>query len=396
MRPVDEQLRELTRGVTDLVSAEELKAKLERAVAQNRPLRVKAGFDPTAPDLHLGHTVLFNKMRQYQELGHTVIFLVGDFTSLIGDPTGKSITRPPLTEDEVKINAKTYTEQVFKILDPDKTEVRFNSEWMKPMTAVGMIKLAAQYNVARMLERDDFRTRYREGRSIAIHEFLYSLVQAYDSVALKADVELGGHDQLLNLLIGRDIKKAYGLEPQIVMTVPLLEGTDGEQKMSKSLHNYVGIDESAVDIYGKTMSISDTLMWRWYELLSSRSAEELAALKQQVADGLNPRDAKQMLASEFVERFKGKDALAEAVAAFKKPDLEAEEHHRDYGEPVFLAQVLADIGFVKSNGEARRLIKQGAVKIEETVVDDQNLKLDPGFSAMVRCGKRRFAKLSIG
>lgn len=395
MRPADEQLRELTRGVTDLVSVEELKTRLERSVAENRPLRVKAGFDPTAPDLHLGHTVLFNKMRQFQELGHTVIFLVGDFTSLIGDPTGKSATRPPLTEEEVRRNAKTYTDQVFKILDPATTEVRFNSEWMKPMTAVEMIRLAAQYNVARMLERDDFRNRYKEGRSIAIHEFLYSLVQAYDSVALKADVELGGHDQLLNLLIGRDIQKAYGQPPQIVMTVPLLEGTDGEQKMSKSLNNYVGIDESAVDIYGKTMSISDALMWRWYELLSSRSAEEIATLRQQAAEGMNPKDIKHLLAEEFVIRFKGSEALREAVAAFKKPDLEAEEHNLVYGEATLLAKVLKDIGFVKSNGEARRLISQAAVKIDDEIVTDTERTLEPGFSGMVRCGKRRYAKLTI-
>ncbi len=396
MVSVQEQLKELKRGVSDLYVEEELVTKLKRAIDEDRPLRIKAGFDPTAPDLHLGHTVLLNKMRQFQDLGHQVIFLIGDFTGLIGDPTGKSITRPKMTPEEVASNAETYREQVFKILDPQKTEVRFNSEWMNAMSAVGLIELAAQYNVARMFERDDFRTRFRDGRSIAIHEFLYPLVQAYDSVALKADVELGGHDQIFNLLVGRDIMKAYGDEPQVVMTVPLLEGLDGVNKMSKSLDNYIGIDEAPADIYGKTMSISDDLMWKYYDLCSERSLDEIERFKADVAGGRNPMEIKILLAEELVTRYAGAAALEEAQRAFRKPEERAEELTLELdGDRIWLPKLLTDLGFVKSNGDGRRMVKQGAVKIDEQRVDSVDTELPKGFDGLIRCGKRRFAQVKL-
>lgn len=392
----EEQFKELTRGIVDLYVEDEFKAKLKESVENNKPLRVKAGFDPTAPDLHLGHTVLLNKMRQFQRFGHQVIFLIGDFTGLIGDPTGKNKTRPPLSKEEVLKNAETYKEQVFKLLDPEKTEVRFNSEWMGKMPADEMIRLAAQYNVARMMERDDFRTRFKEGRSIAVHEFLYPLVQAYDSVALEADVELGGHDQIFNLLVGRDIQKAYGQNAQIVMTVPLLEGTDGINKMSKSLNNYIGIDEKASDIYGKTMSISDEMMWKYLELCSDKTGDEILALRNEVADGKNPMEVKKALAAELVERFKGKNELENATKAFAKPQMEAEE--RTFvidGDEIWLPKLLVLLAFVKSNGEGRRMIKQGAVKIEGEKISDMDHQLPRGFAGMVSCGKRRYAHVTL-
>lgn len=393
---VEQQLEILKRGIVDLYVEDDLKARLEKSFKENVPLRVKAGYDPTAPDLHLGHTVLLNKMHQFQQLGHTVIFLIGDFTGMIGDPTGKSATRPPLTKEEISANAETYKEQVFKILDPEKTEVRFNSEWMSPMSATEMIRLSAHYNVARMLERDDFRKRYREGRSIAIHEFLYSLVQGYDSVALEADVELGGHDQIFNLLVGRDIQKAYGQQSQIVMTVPLLEGTDGVNKMSKSLNNYIGIDEAATDIYGKTMSISDEMMWKYYELCSERPMAEIEGFKQEIREGRNPMEIKKLLASEFVVRYKGQDQLAAAEAAFKKPQIEAEDRVIELSEDkIWLPKLLVELGFVKSNGEGRRMIKQGAVNVSGDKVSDVDMELEKGFSGMLRCGKRRFANVLL-
>ncbi len=396
MSDINEQLVELKRGVVDLYSEEELVQKLKLAASEGRSLRIKAGFDPTAPDLHLGHTVLMNKMRQFQQFGHQVIFLIGDFTSMIGDPTGKSITRPKMTREQVIANAETYQAQVFKILDKEKTEVRFNSEWMSKLTAQEMIELAAQYNVARMLERDDFRTRYRENRSIAIHEFLYPLVQAYDSVALKADVELGGHDQIFNLLVGRDIQKAMGQSPQVVMTVPLLEGTDGVNKMSKSLNNYIGVDEEAKDIYGKTMSISDEMMWKYFELCSERSLDEIQAFKNDIQQGRNPMEVKVLLAEEFVVRYKGKQALEEAKAAFRKPEIKAEDHEIALEEDTLeIAKLLVQLGFVKSNGEGRRMIKQGAVKIDDEKVASIDQTLARGFSGLIRCGKRRFANVRL-
>lgn len=396
MVSVDEQLRELKRGLVDLVSEADLRAKLEKSVKSGQPLRVKAGFDPTAPDLHLGHLVLLTKMRQFQDFGHTVIFLIGDFTALIGDPTGKSATRPRMTPEDVKRNAETYMQQVYKVLDPEKTELRFNSEWFLGMNAGGIIELAAKYNVARMFEREDFRTRFREQRSIAIHEFLYPLVQAYDSVALKADVELGGHDQIFNLLVGRDIQRDYGQASQIVMTVPLLIGTDGVHKMSKSLANYIGIDESAKDIYGKTMSVSDDLMWSYFTLCSQKSLDEIEALKAEVAAGRNPMEAKLALAREFVVRFKGEAALKEAEEAFRKPATQAEDHTITLdAESIPLSTLLAKLGFVKSNGEGRRLIEQGGVKVDEVKVGDVMQNMSRGFKGQIAAGKRRVANVTL-
>jgi len=393
---VKEQMALLKRGTVDLYVEEDLEKKITRSLESGVPLRVKAGFDPTAPDLHLGHVVLLEKMRQFQALGHQVIFLIGDFTGMIGDPSGRSATRRAMTREEVKLNAETYKQQVFKVLDPQKTEVRFNSEWMEKMTAAELIELAAQYNVARMFEREDFRTRFRENRSISVHEFLYPLVQAYDSVALKADIELGGHDQIFNLLVGRDIMKHYGLEPQVVLTVPLLEGTDGVQKMSKSYGNYVGINETPTDIFGKTMSVSDDLMWRWAELLSKKSLDEIKQVRAEVAAGKNPMEFKMALAAEFVERFCGADKVEEALNAFRKPEVEAEKINRTIeGDSIMLVKLLADIGFVASNGEGRRMITQHAVSIDGEKISDANHELKKGFRGMIRCGKRRFAEVTL-
>jgi tyrosyl-tRNA synthetase len=388
----------IKRGTEEVLPEDLLIKKLERG----KPLKIKAGFDPTAPDLHVGHTVLINKLRQFQELGHEVIFLIGDFTGMIGDPTGKSTTRPPLTRDAVLENAKTYEHQIFKILDPSKTTVLFNSSWMGEMSAVDLIQLAAKHTVARMLERDDFNKRYTSGQPIAIHEFLYPLVQGYDSVALKADVELGGTDQKFNLLVGRQLQESYGQEPQVVITLPILEGLDGVQKMSKSLNNYIGITDSPEDMFGKVMSISDDLMWRYFELLSFRPMSEIEGWKLEVSQGGNPRDVKVRLAEELVERFHSRELAKKAheafVARFQKgqipdemPELELKAESAGYP----IANLMKDAGLVKSTSEAIRMIKQGAVRIDGGKVNDSSLSIDPGTAAVYQVGKRRFARISV-
>lgn len=395
----EQDLAELKRGCEEILLEEELIAKLK----EGKPLKIKAGFDPTAPDLHLGHTVLINKLRTFQQLGHEVIFLIGDFTGLIGDPTGKNVTRKPLSREDVMANAETYKEQVFKILDPAKTRVAFNSEWMNELGAAGMIKLAARQTVARMLERDDFKKRYANNQSIAIHEFLYPLVQGWDSVALQADVEMGGTDQRFNLLMGRELQKDEGQRPQTVMMVPLLEGLDGVQKMSKSLGNYVGITDAPNDMFGKIMSISDELMWRYYDLLSFRPLEDIAALKQQIADGVNPRDVKIALAKEIIARFHD-EAAAEAAhqdftQRFSKnalPDDIPELTVQAEGAAMPIANLLKEAGLVDSTSEAIRMIKQGAVKLNgETKVEDTKLEVAVGSSAIYQVGKRKFAKITL-
>jgi tyrosyl-tRNA synthetase len=363
---------------------------------------VKVGFDPTAPDLHIGHTVILNKMRQFQDLGHTVIFLIGDFTGMIGDPTGKNVTRKPLTEEQIRENAATYEQQVYKVLDPDKTELRFNSEWMMKLGSDGMVRLMARYTVARMLERDDFEERYKSGQPISIHEFLYPLAQAYDSVALKADVEMGGTDQKFNLLVGRHLQQQEDQEPQVIITLPLLEGLDGVQKMSKSLDNYVGIDEAPGEMFGKLMSISDELMWRYFELLSFRPLADIEALKQQMAEGRNPRDIKFELALEIITRFHdaaaAEAAKAEFIARFQQgamPEEIPEQTLSSGGEGIGLAAALTACKLTSSNSEAFRMIGQGAVKIDGSRVDDRKMQLQPGFNAVLQVGKRRFCKLSV-
>ena len=399
MLNVNEQLEIIKRGSVEVISEEELVKKLNKG----KPLLIKAGFDPTAPDLHLGHTVLIHKLRQFQELGHKVVFLIGDFTGMIGDPTGKSETRRSLTRDDVIKNAETYKEQVFKILDPEKTEVRFNSEWMDKMTAVDMISLAARYNVARMLERDDFHKRYKSGQSISIHEFLYPLIQGYDSVALKADVEIGGTDQKFNLLVGRELQRDYGLEPQVVLTMPLLEGTDGVNKMSKSLGNYIGITEPPKDIFGKVMSITDELMFRYYELLSHISTQELGSLKIGVQNGtVHPKDTKVRLAKEMVARSHGQDAAEQAAEEFSNifkagglPDEIEEKEIICEGEECSASASIALSGLASSNSEARRLIQQGGVSIDGSKITDINLKLTSGKEYLIKVGKRKFAKVKL-
>ena len=395
---IKEQLEIIKRGCDELIVEAEFVEKLK----SGRPLRVKAGFDPTAPDLHLGHTVLINKLRQLQEIGHHIIFLIGDFTGLIGDPTGKNATRPPLTREQVLENAKTYQAQVFKILDSDRTEVAFNSTWMGPLSSADMIKLAAKYNVARMLERDDFGKRYKSGQSIAIHEFLYPLVQGYDSVALKSDLELGGTDQKFNLLVGRELQKDYGQPSQCILTMPLLEGLDGVNKMSKSLGNYVGIAESPEQIFGKLMSISDDLMWRYIELLSFESLATIRKWKQEVEAGRNPRDIKVGFAQEIVARFHdpaaAQKALADFEARFKQgeiPDDLAETQLSTGSEPVLLYQVLKQAGLTASTSEAMRMIEQGGVKLDGQKVSDKALKLSPGGPYVLQVGKRKFAKVTL-
>ena len=398
MLSVEESLALIKRGSDELLIEAELVEKLK----SGRPLRVKAGFDPTAPDLHLGHTVLINKLRHFQDLGHHVMFLIGDFTGMIGDPSGKNAARPPLSREQVLENAKTYQEQVFKILDPDKTEICFNSQWIEPLGASGMIRLAAQHTVARMLERDDFAKRYRNGQPIAIHEFLYPLCQGYDSVAMKADVELGGTDQKFNLLVGRELQKHYGQSPQCVLMMPLLEGLDGVNKMSKSLGNYVGISEPPREIFGKLMSITDELMWRYYELLSFRSAAEIADLRRELGDGRNPRDAKVMFAQEIVARFHGaaaaEDALADFEARFKQgaiPDdiQEVALQAVEGGLPV--VQVLRLAGLTASTSEAMRMIAQGGVKIDGEKVADKEVVIPVGTSHVLQVGKRKFARVTV-
>ena len=397
------QLEIIGRGTVDLISSEELEKKLLRSLESGVPLRVKAGFDPTAPDLHLGHTVLMQKMRHFQDLGHQVIFLIGDFTGMIGDPTGRSETRKALTIEQVQENAVTYQEQTFKILDPHRTEIDFNSRWMKEMSAQGLIELGALYSVARMLERDDFRKRYNEQRHISIHEFMYPLVQGYDSVALKADVELGGTDQKFNLLVGRDLQRAYGQEPQIVITMPLLEGTDGFQKMSKSYDNYIGVTEPGGEIYGKVMSISDELMLRYYELLSSISLDDLELLKKDIAGGkIHPMDAKRGLAREIVTRFHSKKAAEAAEEQFNvrfsdRKSLEdmADDESIDgfeMDEPMPLFKVVAKVRGVSSS-EAIRMIKGGAVRIMDDKVDDTQYMVTPGQDKVIRVGKKFFRVL---
>jgi len=395
MVDVPEQLAIIKRGAVEVLPEEELVAKLKK----RRPLRVKTGFDPTAPDLHLGHTVLIQKMKQFQDLGHEVIFLIGDFTGMIGDPTGKSETRKQLTRDEVAKNADTYKEQIFKILDPKKTLVEFNHRWMEKMDAVAMIELAAKYNVARMLEREDFKQRYQRQQSISIHEFLYPLIQGYDSVALKADVELGGTDQRFNLLMGRELQREYGQEAQVVLTMPLLEGLDGVQKMSKSLGNYIGITEAPEAMFGKIMSISDTLMWRYYDLLSDQAIETIAELRTQVETGaVHPMDAKKKLASEIVARFHGV-ALAERAreyfeARFQKKTAPVEVRQRfSAAEPIWICRLLVDVvKFAKSTSEARRLIAQGAVRVDGKVIDDVNFQFHHPPHELLEVGKNRIAR----
>jgi tyrosyl-tRNA synthetase len=398
MMNFDDALAELTRGTEEVLVAEELVRKLRRG----KPLRVKAGFDPTAPDLHLGHTVLLNKMRQFQQQGHEVIFLIGDFTGLIGDPSGRNATRPPLTPEEVQANARTYEQQVFKILDPERTKVDFNSRWFGPMPASGLIEIAARHTVARMLERDEFAKRYAEGRPIALHEFLYPLVQGYDSVALQADVELGGTDQKFNLLMGRQLQESFGQERQIVMTVPLLEGTDGVNKMSKSLGNYIGIAEEPGSMFGKVMSISDLLMWRYFELLSFRPLAELAALKRAAAEGRNPRDIKLELAQELVARFHGTQAAQRAQQEFMARVSE-KSVPTDLPPKVIpvetlgirLANLLKEGGLVPSTSEANRKIDEGAVRIDGVRVTDRALVLLPGVDHVFQVGSKRFARLRL-
>jgi tyrosyl-tRNA synthetase len=398
MLAVEEQLREIRRGAEEILLEEDLRRKL----GEGRPLRVKAGFDPTAPDLHVGHTVLINKMRQFQDLGHEVIFLIGDFTGMIGDPTGKSNTRPPLTREQIIDNAGTYEQQIFKILDPERTLVMFNSSWMGAMSAADLIGLAAKHTVARMLERDDFNKRYRSGQPIAVHEFLYPLVQGYDSVAMRADVELGGTDQKFNLLVGRQLQQAYGQSPQVVLTMPLLEGLDGVQKMSKSLGNYIGITEPASEMFGKVMSVSDDLMWRYYELLSFLPSLEIANLRQAVAGGRNPRDVKLDLAEEIAARFHGEEAgrLAreQFLARFQQgamPDDMPDVAIESGGEPVRLTRLLKEAGLTASTSESTRMIRQGAVRLDGERVADGALELEPGAIVVCQVGKRRFARVSV-
>ena len=395
---MNEQIAELARGTDEILPENGLEEKLKKG----RPLIVKVGFDPTAPDLHVGHTVLINKMRAFQEFGHDVIFLIGDFTGMIGDPSGKNSTRPALSQEDIADNAKTYESQIFKILDPDKTRIDFNSRWTNELGAVGLIKLAARHTVARMLERDDFAKRYAGGQPISIHEFLYPLVQGYDSVALKADVELGGTDQKFNLLVGRQLQQSYGQEPQLVMTTPLLEGLDGVQKMSKSLGNYIGITDPHGEMFGKVMSISDELMWRYFQLLSFRPLTDINGLKKAVADGKNPRDVKFELACEIVARFHSEKAAeaakAEFIARFQKgamPDEIEEITVASKDGSLGLAHLLREAQLVSSTSEAFRMIKQGAVRVDGVRVEDKGTEFPAGSAHVFQVGKRRFAKVQL-
>ncbi|MEY8199093.1 MAG: tyrosine--tRNA ligase [Colwellia sp.] len=398
MTDVSQAFSEIKRGAEEILVEDELLAKLKTG----KPLKIKAGFDPTAPDLHLGHTVLINKLRQFQQLGHEVIFLIGDFTGMIGDPTGKNVTRKPLTKDDVLANAETYKEQVFKILDPAKTTVAFNSTWMDKMGSAGMLKLASRQTVARMMERDDFKKRYANGQAIAIHEFMYPLVQGWDSVALEADVELGGTDQKFNLLMGRELQKSEGQRPQTVLMMPLLEGLDGVQKMSKSLGNYIGITDSPSDMFGKIMSISDVLMWRYYELLSFKPMAEIEAYKVDIEQGKNPRDVKIDLAKELIARFHDEAAAQAAhdefINRFQKgamPDEMPEIELTPESGEIAIANLLKEAGLVGSTSDAYRMIKQGAAKIEGEKITDRSLVIAAGTSAVYQVGKRKFAKVSV-
>ena len=395
---IQNQLDIIRRGADEILVEDELVKKLKLG----RPLKIKAGFDPTAPDLHLGHTVLINKLRQFQDLGHEVMFLIGDFTGMIGDPTGKSTTRPPLTAEDVQQNARSYQEQIFKILDPDKTRVMFNSEWIGKMSSVEMIRLAASSTVARMLERDDFSKRYKGGQSIAIHEFLYPLIQGYDSVAMQADVELGGTDQKFNLLMGRQLQEQAGQPPQVVLTMPILEGLDGVQKMSKSLNNYIGINDEPKDMFGKIMSISDELMWRYFELLSFRPMTEIETFKQEIETGKNPRDVKFLLAEEIIARFHSEAAATQAregfIAQFSKnkiPDDIPKFSFSADGEGFAIANLLKEADLCSSTSEAMRMVQQGAVKIDGEKVTDKALKIMAGTEAVFQVGKRKFARISV-
>lgn len=398
MTDVADALALIQRGTHEILLEDELKKKLE----SGRKLRIKAGFDPTAPDLHLGHSVLLTKMRQFQDLGHQVIFLIGDFTGRIGDPTGKNVTRKPLTEDEVKANAQTYKEQVFKILDPERTEVRFNAEWFSKMSAADMIELAGQTTVARMLERDDFEKRYRSGQSISLHEFLYPLVQGYDSVALEADVELGGTDQKFNLLMGREVQKHFGHEPQVVITMPLLEGLDGVQKMSKSLGNYIGVDDAPGVMFNKLVSMPDSLMWRYFELLSLKGNEEIEELRQRIEGGDNPRDIKMELARELITRYHGEEAAANAhrsagnqLADGELPeDLPEVDVDFEGAEQAPIAAVLNRSGLANNSAQAKDMLGNGRVKVDGEVVA-KDLMLDTGKSYVIQAGKKRYARVSV-
>ncbi|HAY92675.1 tyrosine--tRNA ligase [Shewanella sp.] len=396
MADLDQVLAEIRRGTDEIL----LEADLLEKLKEGRPLRIKLGADPTAPDIHLGHTVILNKLRLFQELGHEVIFLIGDFTGMVGDPSGKNSTRPPLTREQVLANAETYKEQVYKILDPAKTRIEFNSSWLEPLGAAGMIRLASKQTVARMMERDDFKKRYASGQSIAIHEFMYPLLQGYDSVALQADVELGGTDQKFNLLMGRELQKAEGQKPQAVIMMPLLEGLDGVKKMSKSAHNYIGVSEPANEMFGKLMSISDDLMWRYFELLSFRPLAEIELFKQDVANGSNPRDTKIALAKEIITRFHDAASAESAHQAFVDrskgmiPD-DIEEIELAAGEGIAIANLLKDADLVSSTSEAMRMIKQGAVKMDGEKLEDSRMTLLAGTVAVFQVGKRKFAKVTL-
>ncbi len=391
---IQDVLAIIQRGTDEILPLDELKKKLQK----NRPLRIKVGFDPTAPDIHLGHTVVLTKMKQLQDLGHEIIFLIGDFTGMIGDPSGKNVTRKPLTKQEVLENAKSYEEQVFKILDKDKTKIAFNSEWMSKMSSADMISLASKQTVARMLERDDFSKRYKSEQAISIHEFLYPLVQGFDSVALQADMELGGTDQKFNLLVGRDLQKQSGKEPQVILTMPLLEGLDGVQKMSKSLDNYIGIDEAPDRMFGKIMSISDELMWRYLELLSFESLETIESWKQEVKEGENPRNIKFRLAEEIITRFHDKEQAKQAqqnfIDRFAKNQTPDEMDEFNFPEGIKIANLLKDSNLASSTSEALRMIKQGAAKIDGEKITDKDLEPETG-TAIYQVGKRKFARVTI-
>lgn len=400
---IDDQLAYLAKGAVDLIDRSDLRRKLEKSEATGKPLTVKVGFDPTAPDIHLGHTVVIRKMKHFQQLGHRVVFVIGDFTGMIGDPTGKKTTRPALTREEILANAETYRRQIFKILDPAATEVRFNAEWLGRLGADGMVRLAARYTLARILERDDFRKRYESNQPIALHELLYPLAQAYDSVALEADVEMGGTDQLFNLLVGRDLMREYSLEPQVVLTMPLLEGLDGVEKMSKSLGNYIGIDEPADAIYGKIMSISDDLMWRYYTLCTDLTPQQIEQKRQAVQSGsLHPMEAKKDLARAIISEFIDEQAADEAEAEFRRifserkaPTEVEEKRFPASGAPMLVVKVLVAAGLVPTNNEARRLLAQGGVLVDDRKLDDVKATLEAtaGMSYMVKAGKRRFARI---
>ncbi|WP_027696273.1 tyrosine--tRNA ligase [Vibrio litoralis] len=394
MSSIEAALAEIKRGVEELIPEEELIAKLK----EGRPLRIKLGADPTAPDIHLGHTVILNKLRAFQELGHEVTFLIGDFTGMVGDPTGKNTTRPPLTREDVLANAETYKQQVFKILDPAKTKIQFNSEWLSELGAEGMLRLAANQTVARMLERDDFKKRYASNQPIAIHEFMYPLLQGYDSVAMETDIELGGTDQKFNLLMGRELQKSHGQKPQVVLMMPLLVGLDGEKKMSKSAHNYIGVSESPTEMFGKIMSISDVLMWSYYELLSFRPLEEIAQFKADVEAGKNPRDVKILLAKEIIARFHSEaDADAaeqEFINRFQKGAMPDEMPEFEFESGMAIGNVLKEAGLVGSTSDAMRMIRQGAAKMDGAKIEDTKLVPEDG-TAVYQVGKRKFARITI-